>query len=115
VAAEAPPEGGEERPAPITDGAARLCREILAADPGADVRHVCSVDVAWAVGEYQLLSARERQVLELIAEGMTNREIAEKLFLAEKTVKNYVSRLLGKLGMSRRTQAAVYIAGMRHG
>ncbi|MBX3100242.1 MAG: response regulator transcription factor [Salinibacterium sp.] len=54
------------------------------------------------------LSMRERQVLELIAEGLTNRQIGERLELAEKTVKNYVSGLLGKLGMERRTQAAVY-------
>ncbi len=54
------------------------------------------------------LSLRERQVLELIAEGLTNRQIAERLELAEKTVKNYVSGLLAKLGMERRTQAAVY-------
>lgn len=54
------------------------------------------------------LSMRESQVLGLIAEGMTNREIGARLGLAEKTVKNYVSGLLAKLGMERRTQAAVY-------
>lgn len=54
------------------------------------------------------LSLRERQVLDLIAEGLTNRQIGESLELAEKTVKNYVSGLLAKLGMERRTQAAVY-------
>jgi len=54
------------------------------------------------------LSLREQQVLQLIAEGMTNRQIGERLELAEKTVKNYVSGLLAKLGMERRTQAAVY-------
>lgn len=54
------------------------------------------------------LSLREQQVLDLIAEGLTNRQIGEKLELAEKTVKNYVSGLLAKLGMERRTQAAVY-------
>lgn len=59
------------------------------------------------------LSLRERQVLGLIADGMTNREIAERLGLAEKTVKNYVSGLLAKLGMERRTQAAVYAAEHR--
>jgi two-component system, NarL family, response regulator DevR len=56
------------------------------------------------------LSLRERQVLEFIAEGLTNRQIAERLELAEKTVKNYVSGLLAKLGMESRTQAAVYRA-----
>ena len=59
------------------------------------------------------LSEQERAVFELIGEGMTNREIAERLFLAEKTVKNYVSRLLSKLGMQRRTQAAVLATELR--
>lgn len=59
------------------------------------------------------LTLRERQVLELIADGLTNRQIGERLGLAEKTVKNYVSELLAKLGMERRTQAAVYAAGRR--
>jgi len=54
------------------------------------------------------LTLRERQVLRLIADGLTNRQIGERLDLAEKTVKNYVSGLLAKLGMERRTQAAVY-------
>jgi len=54
------------------------------------------------------LTLRERQVLALIADGLTNRQIGERLDLAEKTVKNYVSGLLAKLGMERRTQAAVY-------
>jgi len=56
------------------------------------------------------LTDREREILSLIAEGMTNRQIGEKLFLAEKTVKNYVSSLLAKLGLERRTQAAVLAA-----
>ncbi|MBB5896729.1 response regulator [Kutzneria kofuensis] len=54
-----------------------------------------------------VLSDQERVVLELIGEGLTNRQIAERMYLAEKTVKNYVSHLLAKLGMQRRTQAAV--------
>jgi two-component system response regulator DevR len=48
--------------------------------------------------------------LELIGEGLTNRQIAEQLFLAEKTVKNYVTSVLAKLGMERRTQAAAWVA-----
>ena len=59
------------------------------------------------------LSLRESQVISLIADGLTNREIGERLGLAEKTVKNYVSGLLAKLGMERRTQAAVYGAERR--
>jgi len=54
------------------------------------------------------LTAQERRILDLVADGQTNRQIAAALFLAEKTVKNYVSNLLSKLGMERRTQAATY-------
>jgi DNA-binding NarL/FixJ family response regulator len=56
------------------------------------------------------LTVRERRVLDLVAEGKTNREIGAELFLAEKTVKNYVSNILSKLGMRRRTEAAVFAA-----
>lgn len=56
------------------------------------------------------LSDQERRILELIGEGMTNRQIGESMHLAEKTVKNYVSSLLAKLGMERRTQAAAFAA-----
>ena len=59
------------------------------------------------------LTDQERAVLELIGAGMTNRQIAAELFLAEKTVKNYVSQLLSKLGMQRRTQAAVLATEVR--
>jgi len=59
------------------------------------------------------LTGQERKVLELIAEGLTNRQIGERIHLAEKTVKNYVSNLLTKLGMERRTQAAVFAAGLK--
>ncbi len=56
------------------------------------------------------LTPQERTLLELLGEGLTNRQIAERMFLAEKTIKNYVSRLLAKLGVERRTQAAVLAA-----
>jgi DNA-binding NarL/FixJ family response regulator len=56
------------------------------------------------------LTEQERRILELIGEGLTNRQIGERMFLAEKTVKNYVSALFAKLGMERRTQAAAYAA-----
>ncbi|MGH3249300.1 MAG: response regulator [Trebonia sp.] len=56
------------------------------------------------------LSPQERRILELIGEGLTNRQIGERLFLAEKTVKNYISALFSKLGMERRTQAAAFAA-----
>jgi DNA-binding NarL/FixJ family response regulator len=56
------------------------------------------------------LSPQERRILDYIAEGLTNRQIGEAMFLAEKTVKNYVSNMLSKLGMARRTEAAAYAA-----
>jgi DNA-binding NarL/FixJ family response regulator len=73
---------------------ARLREHVAAADPVA------------------ALSDQEKRVLDLIGEGLTNRQIAERMFLAEKTVKNYVSALLTKLGMQRRTQAAAF--AVRH-
>ncbi len=60
--------------------------------------------------ELATLTEQERKILMLIAEGLTNRQIGERLFLAEKTVKNYVSSILSKLGLERRTQAAVLAA-----
>lgn len=57
------------------------------------------------------LTPQERRILDCIAQGLTNRQIGDSLSLAEKTVKNYVTSVLAKLGMERRTQAAVYIAG----
>jgi two-component system, NarL family, response regulator DevR len=59
------------------------------------------------------LSPQERRILECIGEGLTNRQIGETLSLAEKTVKNYVTSVLAKLGMERRTQAAVYITSQQ--
>ena len=58
------------------------------------------------------LTKQEREVLVLLAEGLSNRQIADRLFLAEKTIKNYVTALLSKMGMARRTEAAVY--AVRH-
>jgi len=55
-----------------------------------------------------LLTRREKEILELIADGLTNREIAERIYLSEGSVRNYVSSILSKLGMARRTQAALY-------
>ena len=66
-------------------------------------------------GPVARLTEQERRLLDLIGEGLTNRQIAERMFLAEKTVKNYVSRMLSKLGMERRTQAAVLATELRDG
>jgi two-component system, NarL family, response regulator DevR len=60
--------------------------------------------------ELKSLTDQEHRILELVAEGLTNRQIAERMYLAEKTVKNYVSSILAKLGLERRTQAAVFAA-----
>jgi DNA-binding NarL/FixJ family response regulator len=65
---------------------------------------------AQRAGPLSTLTAQERRILELIGQGLTNKQIGERMFLAEKTVKNYVSALFGKLGMERRTQAAAYAA-----
>jgi DNA-binding NarL/FixJ family response regulator len=62
---------------------------------------------------YESLSPQERRILSLIADGLTNRQIGAEMFLAEKTVKNYVSSVLHKLGFARRTEAAVYAADLR--
>lgn len=62
---------------------------------------------------WEALSDRERAVLKLITDGLSNREIGARLYLAEKTVKNHVSRLLAKLQMERRTQIAVFGAALR--
>ncbi|CND75805.1 response regulator containing a CheY-like receiver domain and an HTH DNA-binding domain [Mycobacterium tuberculosis] len=61
------------------------------------------------------LTDQERHIFDLIGEGLTNRQIGERLFLAEKTVKNYISNIFAKLGMSRRTQAAALAAQLKAG
>ena len=65
---------------------------------------------ASGLGVVDDLTEQERRIFELIGHGMSNREIAAEMYLAEKTVKNYVSSLLAKLGMSRRTEAAAFAA-----
>jgi two-component system, NarL family, response regulator DevR len=80
-------------------------------DPGTTARVMQRLrDQASASDPLAGLSEQERRVLELIGEGLTNRQIGERMFLAEKTVKNYVSNVLAKLGMERRTQAAAFVA-----
>ena len=80
-------------------------------DPGTTARVMQRLrDQATAKDPLSGLSEQERRILELIGEGLTNRQIGERMFLAEKTVKNYVSNLLAKLGMQRRTQAAAFVA-----
>ncbi|MFF7295513.1 response regulator [Streptomyces sp. NPDC008265] len=87
-------------------------------DPATTARLMQSLRSPEAAGEPQdarlaTLSERERAVLALIGDGLTNRQIAKELYLSEKTVKNHISRLLGKLGVERRVQAAVIAAQVR--
>ncbi|MEC4570214.1 response regulator transcription factor [Streptomyces virginiae] len=87
-------------------------------DPATTARLMQSLRSPEAAGEPQdarlaTLSERERAVLALIGDGLTNRQIAKQLYLSEKTVKNHISRLLGKLGVERRVQAAVIAAQVR--
>jgi len=101
------------RAAALTDGIRRVFAGELLFDRGGVARaieHRRTIDDRSI--EFGDLSPRELRILELLTESLTNREIADRLFLAEKTVKNYVSILLGKLGMERRTEAAVYAATM---
>ncbi|MCD9594832.1 response regulator transcription factor [Streptomyces sp. 8ZJF_21] len=78
-------------------------------DPGATARVMARLRGPAPSGPVELenLSPREREILQLIGDGLTNRQIAERLFLAEKTVKNRISSILAKLGVGRRIQAAV--------
>lgn len=77
--------------------------------PGIEQRIIAGLSRAPTDPRMEALSAQEKKVLALIGEGMTNRQIGAELFLAEKTVKNYVSSILAKLGFERRTQAAVFV------
>jgi two-component system, NarL family, response regulator DevR len=93
----------------IVDAVRRAARGESLLDPGVTKRVLDRVREPPAEDErLAQLTGQERRILELIAEGLTNRQIAEHLNLAEKTVKNYVSNLLRKLGMERRTQAAIF-------
>jgi DNA-binding NarL/FixJ family response regulator len=93
----------------LVEGVRRVGRGESLLDPSV-TRRVLERLRAPADDELSSLTDQERRILDLIAEGHTNRQIAEHMYLAEKTVKNYVSNLLAKLGMSRRTEAAVYAA-----
>jgi DNA-binding NarL/FixJ family response regulator len=80
-------------------------------DPGLKARILAGIAEPERVDpRVMALTPQERRVLDLICEGLTNRQIGERMALAEKTVKNYVSSLLAKLGFERRTQAAVHMA-----
>ena len=88
----------------LVDSVRRVAGGAILLDPALNRRVVERIS---SDSRLESLSAREREILPLIAEGLTNREIGIRLALAEKTVKNYISGLLSKLGLQRRTQAAV--------
>ena len=94
----------------LIDGIRRVARGESLLDPQVTTRVLERLRTRGDDDELSALTEQERNILMLIADGKTNRQIGEELFLAEKTVKNYVSNLLAKLGMHRRTEAAAYAA-----
>lgn len=100
----------EVRATNLVDAVRRVAGGASLLDPAVTAR---VLERARAAGPLAVLTPREREILDLIADGLSNREIAERVFLAEKTVKNHVSGILAKLGMQRRTQAAVLAAQFR--
>jgi DNA-binding NarL/FixJ family response regulator len=94
----------------LVDAIRRVGRGESLLDPAVTARVLDRIRNGPDDGELASLTEQERRILDLIAEGLTNRQIGERMYLAEKTVKNYVSNMLAKMGMSRRTEAAVYAA-----
>ena len=94
----------------LVDGIRRVARGESLLDPQVTARVLERLRQKPEEDELGALSEQERRIFELIGEGLTNRQIGERMFLAEKTVKNYVSNLFAKLGMTRRTEAAAYAA-----
>jgi DNA-binding NarL/FixJ family response regulator len=94
----------------LVDGIRRVARGESPLDPALTARVLDRLRTKPQVDELAGLTEQERRILDHIAEGLTNRQIGERMFLAEKTVKNYVSNVLAKLGMSRRSEAAAFAA-----
>ncbi|MFP5321400.1 MAG: LuxR C-terminal-related transcriptional regulator, partial [Acidimicrobiia bacterium] len=94
----------------LVDGIRRVAAGESLLDPQVTTRVLDRLRHREGDDELASLTDQERRILGLIAEGLTNRQIGERLFLAEKTVKNYVSNMFAKLGMHRRTEAAAYAA-----
>ncbi len=104
----------------LVDAVRRVAQGQSLLDPGVTARVLQRLRAPQAPeDDLGSLTDQERRILDLIAEGLTNRQIGERMYLAEKTVKNYVSNVLMKLGMSRRAEAAAYAARLaerhRHG
>jgi two-component system response regulator DevR len=97
----------------LVDGVRRVAAGQSLLDPAVTQRVIDRVrEGPQQPTELAELTDQERRILALVAEGLTNRQVAEQMFLAEKTVKNYVSSILSKLGLERRTQAAAFVAKM---
>ncbi len=94
----------------LLDAVRRVARGESLLDPAVTARVLERLRRASDDDELAGLTDQEKKLLALIADGLTNRQIGERMFLAEKTIKNYVSNLLAKLGMSRRSEAAAYAA-----
>ena len=94
----------------LIEGIRRVGRGESLLDPSVTSRVLERLRAKPEEDELSALTGQEHKILDLIAEGLTNREIGQRMFLAEKTVKNYVSNVLAKLGMSRRSEAAAYAA-----
>jgi DNA-binding NarL/FixJ family response regulator len=94
----------------LVDAVRKVARGESLLDPAMTAKVMQRLRAPAPPDELAGLTDQERRVLDLIAEGLTNRQIGERMFLAEKTVKNYVSNLLAKLGMSRRSEAAAFAA-----
>ncbi|MDQ4096537.1 MAG: response regulator transcription factor [Actinomycetota bacterium] len=94
----------------LVEGVRRVGRGESLLDPAVTQRVLERLRAKPEEDELADLSEQERRILDLIAEGLTNRQIGQRIYLAEKTVKNYVSNVLAKLGMSRRAEAAAYAA-----
>ena len=100
----------------LVDGVRRVAAGQSLLDPAVTQRVIDRVrEGPQQPSELAHLTDQERRILALVAEGLTNRQVAEQMSLAEKTVKNYVSSILSKLGLERRTQAAAFVAKMLHG
>jgi two-component system, NarL family, response regulator DevR len=94
----------------LVDGIRRVAIGESLLDPAVTTRVLERLRTSEEPDELAALTDQERMILEHIAQGLTNRQIGEQMFLAEKTVKNYVSNIFTKLGMSRRTEAAAFAA-----
>jgi DNA-binding NarL/FixJ family response regulator len=104
----------------LIDAVRRVARGESLLDPAVTARVLDRLRRSSEDDELSGLTDQEKRLLDLISQGLTNRQIGEQMFLAEKTIKNYVSNLLSKLGMSRRTEVAAYAARLeerkhRHG